>query len=696
MRKEYILILTALLLAASVPARELHVAPDAPAGGDGSAANPLAGFANAVNAAASGDVVILHDGVYRERVEIRRDFPGEPLTIRAADGAHPILSGMDKITGWSLWKNGIYTNQVNFDARDLFVGSQRQRLARWPDVNDAWLQVSEVNSSGLMFTGAVPPVVTSTQMYLYVYASSINSLGFQPVTSVTDGQVVVPVSKQAQLAGWKPKRFILLNAPEFISQPGEWASESVAGGGTKLYFKPGSEADLERTSVRVRKELISFGHWKDIIGNVRISGLTFDGALGNAIVAGRIRNMTIEDCVFLNCGNDVRGIATGAGAGVSLRDCEQVTVRRSLAFLCNLGFGITTSSNIVIEACEAAFNDGDGIIINGGQNLSNPNQAFRMAENIRIQNCYLHHHIYQGHPDNMQFYRGLQNIEVLNLLGLYGGQQIMSEQAGAITISNSVFLGTGARHLICGKSGLLDYGWRIQRNTFAMARYTAFGTQAAGTSIDENIFLGAGAIGGYSIDMRDDKSKFTADRNLFASDPSSRLETPTKPDPAAGLSGQEKNSQSVTEARLANMPGFGATVEGMGVSTRSILTLPADQRSKTFVKGDLVEVNGDGIQRTVTEVSGLTITIEPPLPEAPFRESILFNWENNRNFHLDSRATDATPKVNGLTVGSSLDIAAYQRGDFDGDGKCDRPDLPASVKEVWPDPNTYVYPFNRP
>jgi hypothetical protein len=160
--------------------------------------------------------------------------------------------------------------------------------------------------------------------------------------------------------------------------------------------------------------------------------------------------------------------------------------------------------------------------------------------------------------------------------------------------------------------------------------------------------------------------------------------------------GQEANSVFATEAYLANLPGFAVTVDGMGVSTRSVLKIPADQNNKRFYVGDIVEVNGDGIQRTVTATNSTTITISPQLPEAPFRESMVFNWETNTNFQLDSRPTASTSKINGEAPGSSINISAYQMGDSDGDGQRDLPAIPASAMEAWPDPNVYVYPFNKP
>jgi hypothetical protein len=40
-----------------------------------------------------------------------------------------------------------------------------------------------------------------------------------------------------------------------------------------------------------------------------------------------------------------------------------------------------------------------------------------------------------------------------------------------------------------------------------------------------------------------------------------------------------------------------------------------------------------------------------------------------------------------------LDVSAFQRGDFDGDGRRDLPEVPAELKTAWPNPNRFVLPL---
>jgi hypothetical protein len=46
---------------------------------------------------------------------------------------------------------------------------------------------------------------------------------------------------------------------------------------------------------------------------------------------------------------------------------------------------------------------------------------------VALRRNYFHHHIFPGHPDNMQTYRGVDRLVVEENLGLFGGQALMTE-----------------------------------------------------------------------------------------------------------------------------------------------------------------------------------------------------------------------------------------------------------------------------
>ncbi len=75
----------------------IHVSASASPGGDGSADSPYATISEAVEAAPDGSTIEVGDGTYREG-EIKAD---KSVTIRAAEGAAPVLSGAEVPASWT-------------------------------------------------------------------------------------------------------------------------------------------------------------------------------------------------------------------------------------------------------------------------------------------------------------------------------------------------------------------------------------------------------------------------------------------------------------------------------------------------------------------------------------------------------------------------------------------------------------------
>ncbi len=80
---------------------------------------PFATVQYAVDMAVAGDTVIVHDGVYRERVQFNNDGTAlAPITIKAAEGENPTISAFEEVTGFAPYvnpQNGVemYTKDVS-------------------------------------------------------------------------------------------------------------------------------------------------------------------------------------------------------------------------------------------------------------------------------------------------------------------------------------------------------------------------------------------------------------------------------------------------------------------------------------------------------------------------------------------------------------------------------------------------------
>ncbi len=104
------LIIALLLVAGSVLAREYHVAKYGNDTNTGTASNPFLTIQQAANLAQPGDVITVHEGVYRERVNPPRGGESEAKRIvyRAASGEKVVIKGSEIIKGWKKVKDDVW------------------------------------------------------------------------------------------------------------------------------------------------------------------------------------------------------------------------------------------------------------------------------------------------------------------------------------------------------------------------------------------------------------------------------------------------------------------------------------------------------------------------------------------------------------------------------------------------------------
>jgi alpha-N-arabinofuranosidase len=116
MRTRHVQLLTGLMIlglgaAPACPAATVHVAKTGDdAAGDGSAGTPFLTIQRAAETAMPGDTVLVHAGVYRERVTPPRGgSAGMPITYRAADGETVRLCGSEEIDTWQAGDDGVHS-----------------------------------------------------------------------------------------------------------------------------------------------------------------------------------------------------------------------------------------------------------------------------------------------------------------------------------------------------------------------------------------------------------------------------------------------------------------------------------------------------------------------------------------------------------------------------------------------------------
>ena len=105
------IVIALLLVAVSSPATEYHVAKNGNDMNKGSAGKPFLTIQHAADLAQPGDVVTVHEGTYRERVNPPRGGTSDAQRIvyRAAPGEKVAIKGSEAVTGWEkesvdVWK----------------------------------------------------------------------------------------------------------------------------------------------------------------------------------------------------------------------------------------------------------------------------------------------------------------------------------------------------------------------------------------------------------------------------------------------------------------------------------------------------------------------------------------------------------------------------------------------------------------
>ena len=103
---------------------------------DGSESTPYKTISAAALQLLPGDTLIVKDGVYREEIVFPSGTKENPIAVKAAEGAHPVVSGTDVIeASWSVYSGNIYVASFSDEVTDLFVNNKQMNLARWPDTS---------------------------------------------------------------------------------------------------------------------------------------------------------------------------------------------------------------------------------------------------------------------------------------------------------------------------------------------------------------------------------------------------------------------------------------------------------------------------------------------------------------------------------------------------------------------------------
>ncbi|MDQ1549426.1 MAG: hypothetical protein QOD27_1084, partial [Microbacteriaceae bacterium] len=226
--------------------------------------------------------VILADGTYTvtSTFALTSEDSGQNghiITYQAAPGAHPVISGGQSVTGWTLSdaSKGIYkTNIGNVDTRQLYVNGELETRAR-----------SGNYPAGFSKT-ATGYTITDSSLAAYKNQKNIEvvsrwgwMLDRCPVDSIVGNTMTIqqPCWNNANLhQGEEIQNPIWIeNAYELLDTPGEWYLDQSTG---DLYYMPKARQNLATATVTVPQvqDLVDLnGTIDNPVSNVSFQGITF-------------------------------------------------------------------------------------------------------------------------------------------------------------------------------------------------------------------------------------------------------------------------------------------------------------------------------------------------------------------------------------------------------------------------------------
>lgn len=115
------ILVASLLTAGLLHAAEHHVSPGGSDRGDGSQEKPFQTISAAAQVAKPGDVVTVHAGIYRARIDPPRGGTSDDQRIvyQAAPGGKVVIKGAEPVKGWVKEKNDTWMVVI---PNDLFGG----------------------------------------------------------------------------------------------------------------------------------------------------------------------------------------------------------------------------------------------------------------------------------------------------------------------------------------------------------------------------------------------------------------------------------------------------------------------------------------------------------------------------------------------------------------------------------------------
>jgi hypothetical protein len=688
----------------------------------GSQEKPWKTLGRAVQGLKAGDTVILKGGVYRETLRLAASGEKDkPITIKAAPGERVIITGADPITGWKKCAKAdlpgnpnvenIFVVDLDWQPAQLIESSSKRvafKVARLP--KEGWWPPTKAEGRRVFYDDAnltqTDPKAWDGWTIAALYSSGGGVERHTDFAFDPQAHKITLAKDWSQYADIDPKRdtYYMENHPSAIGGPGVYAFKKTDKGlrywvwPTKLQGQEPQVEGVRRTEV-VTPNSVSF---------VVLDGLEICFSANQGIG----HNVKLSDSVIQNC-----YLHDCAGYGIGLYPGERVTIRHNIFREVSNGIVLLSPKDVTVEENDVGWCLVDGLDAADG------------VRNLTIARNIFHNNFRFGHPDNIQFWTDVDGLVIQDNVLLNGGQSVMSSNLRNARFVNNLIIGSHAVALIVGgESGGPVYNMdrctpeertkrlqtfetcepdhiEVRHNTICGSALQPTGFWGSGFTVTSNILAPLHESPMYSVgSLRTMKADYNVLGRSAASKKFLIIVYPIQKAAAGDKEtldmkgdfgtvslemlrdkwGLEKHG-SVGEPKFVNAPKFYIVSHYGYVSacTRTKL-ITWGKVAGNIAVGDNVEIAFDGRPRKVTEVGEYEgqgyVIFDPPLAAIPEFSVPIANWGAKTDLTWDLRLRDDSPgkkaAEDGSDAGSNINLQSYMKGDFNGDGKRDLPELP--------------------